>query len=398
VLATYRALFEARGAVLFCLAGFLARVTMSTVGLGIVLVLSRRGSYGLASEVAATYSLVAGLAAPQVGRLADRYGQSRVLPVSASLLGVGLGALVASTAMAAPTWTLFCTAAVAGCGNASAGSLVRARWAALYTGSPRLHTAYSLESVIDELIFISGPIAITLLTTEVNPVAGLLAALATAVTGLVWLAAQRTTQPPPGQPPDGRHLPMILLPNVGVLALVMVALGAMFGSVDVITVAFVSRAGHRPLAGFVLAGWALGSAVAGLAYGALRLRSSSLRRRFLGCVSGMFLGTVLLQFPTTIAPLAALLFVCGLATAPTLVSSVGLVEATVPRRGLTEAISWTLTAVTLGATAGTALGGVAVDSIGPHRAFVVPLLASALGLTVAMAGARWLRAPAQTGS
>ncbi len=391
MVASYRALFQAKGAALFCLAGFFARVTMSTVGLGIVLVLSRRGSYGLASEVAATYSLVAGLAAPQVGRLADRHGQSRILPVSASLLGVGLGALVACTALAAPSWMLFCTAAVAGCGNASAGSLVRARWAALYTGTPRLHTAYSLESVIDELVFISGPIAVTLLITQVNPAAGLLAALATAVAGLIWLSAQRATQPRPGRLVGEQQRPMILLPSVAALAMVMLALGAMFGSVDVITVAFVSSAGHRPLAGFVLAGWALGSAVAGLTYGALRLSASSLRPRLLACVAGMFLGTVLLQFPTTVAALAALLFVCGLATAPTLVTGVGLVEATVPRRRLTEAISWTSTSVTLGATAGTALGGMAVDAIGPHRAFVVPLLATGLGLAVAIASARWLR-------
>ncbi|HLG92535.1 MAG TPA: MFS transporter, partial [Acidimicrobiales bacterium] len=90
MLGPYRALFDAPGAGSFCLAGFLARITMSTVGLGIILVVSRlRGDYTLAGAVTAVYALTGALAAPQVGRFADRHGQSRVLPFSTGLLAAG---------------------------------------------------------------------------------------------------------------------------------------------------------------------------------------------------------------------------------------------------------------------------------------------------------------------
>jgi MFS family permease len=393
MLGRYRALFDAPGAASFCLAGFLARITMSTVGLGIVLAVSGlRGGYTIAGAVAATYALVGALAAPQVGRLADRHGQARVLPVSAVLLSTGVVALAGCAALGAPTWTLFLAAVVAGSGNASAGSLVRARWTRLYRGDPLLHTAYSLEAVIDELVFITGPIAVTLLVTRVDPVAGLLVVLAVAVTGLLWLAVLRATQPEPGGDADGRPGSLLRLPTIGVLVPVMVALGVALASTEVITVGFVSRAGRRELAGLVLACWALGSALAGLGYGATPVRGS-LRRRFLACVTAAWLVSFLLLLPTSVAGLTLALFVCGLSIAPTLITQVGLVQAAAPPGGLTEGIAWTTTALTLGAAAGNAAGGLAVDRLGPHLAFSVPVLAGALAVAAAVAGARWLAVP-----
>ncbi|HZV52600.1 MAG TPA: MFS transporter [Candidatus Dormibacteraeota bacterium] len=389
MLGPYRTLFDAPGAASFCLAGFLARITMSTVGLGIVLVVSGlRGGYTLAGSVAAAYALTGALAASRAARLADRHGQARVLPFSTALLAVGVLALVGCAAWGAPAWTLFLAAIVAGGGNASVGALVRARWTRLYRGSPLLHTAYSLEAVIDELVFIAGPIVVTVLVTRVDAVAGLLVVLAIAVAGLLWLAALRATQPEPGRN-DGRVRSVLRLPTIAVLVAVMVALGTALASTEVITVGFVSQAGHRELAGAVLACWALGSALAGLGYGALPVRGS-LRRRFLACVTAAWLISFLLLLPTSVAGLTLALFICGLSIAPTLITQVGLVEAAVPPGALTEGIAWTTTALALGAAAGNAAGGLAVDRLGPHLAFSVPVLAGAAALAATVAGARWL--------
>lgn len=363
---------------------------MSTVGLGIVLLLSgQHGRYSLAGAVAGTYSLVAAFVGPRIGGLADRRGQSPVLLCCAALLTAGLVALVVCTIERAPGWTLFAGAAIAGSGNAAVGAMIRARWATIHTGTERLHTAYSLESVIDEMVFIAGPILVTLLITQVNQVAGLLAVLAIAVLGLVSLAAQRRTQPAPSAAPPSRRGSVVRLPAVQVLVLVTLGLGVLFGSTEVVTVAFVSHAGQRPITGLVLASWALGSAIAGLGYGSIHFRSSLTRRLLVG-VTAMWLATFLLLLPAAVPALAAVLFVSGFTIAPTLVTGVSLIEAVVPSARLTEGMTWVGTAVTLGATVGTVLAGRAVDVLGPHLAFSVTVAAGTIAALTAYAGTRWL--------
>ena len=65
-----------------------------------------------------------------------------------------------------------------------------------------------------------------------------------------------------------------------------------------------------------------------------------------------------------------------------------LVEARVARAGLTEALTWTTTGLTVGVTAGSALAGAAVDGWGAESAFAVPALGAAL--TGLLAVAAWL--------
>ena len=82
-----------------------------------------------------------------------------------------MGVLLLCARFGAPAWCLFAAALPAGC-MPSMGSLVRARWALIYRGSPNLHTAYAFESVVDEIVFIIGPILSVGLCTAVFPEAG----------------------------------------------------------------------------------------------------------------------------------------------------------------------------------------------------------------------------------
>ena len=392
MLRPYRQLFSAPGALKFSLAGFFARITMSTVGLGIVLVVSGvHGRYGLAGTVAATYTLVVAVAAPNIAGLADRRGQAFVLPVSAATFAAGLIALVACTALRAPDWSLFPAAAVAACGYAPVGSMIRARWAGIYGGTERLHVAYSLESVLDELIFIAGPILITVLITRVNPVVGLLAVLVLALAGMISLAAQRSTQPVTGADVGGSGTVLRLRP-VMVLMPVMVGLGALFGAMDLVTVAFASQAGQRWASGLILACAASGSALAGLWYGSRAFRTPVHRRLVAGVVV-MWLVSFLLLLPRSVPVLAVVLFGFGLTVAPTLVSSASLVEARVPRTQLTEGMTWNQTALIVGVTAGSAIAGTLVDAIGPQLAYLTSVGAATIAAMAALGGVRWLGAP-----
>ena len=150
----------------------------------------------------------------------------------------------------------------------SLGSMVRARWSALLGDSPLLHTAFSLESVADETIFVIGPAVVTLLATEVYPAAGVAVAMVACVTGTLLFAAQRRTEPPARQRARCRGrsaAPGSGIPAPGLLTLAPVyfCLGAMFAAIDLSTVDFAQEHGHKPLAGFILGAYALGSAVGG---------------------------------------------------------------------------------------------------------------------------------------
>ncbi|MER7188282.1 MFS transporter, partial [Streptomyces hyaluromycini] len=76
----YRALFAAPGSKGFSAAGFVGRMPLSMMGIGVVTMISQlSGRYGLAGALSATMALSAAAIGPQVSRLVDRHGQRRVL-------------------------------------------------------------------------------------------------------------------------------------------------------------------------------------------------------------------------------------------------------------------------------------------------------------------------------
>ena len=79
----------------------------------------------------------------------------------------------------------------------SVGTCSRARWAHVLDGDDAaLHTAFSFEAAVDEMVFIIGPVAVTLLATAVDPVAGLLVALVAGLGGTYVFTALRASEPP----------------------------------------------------------------------------------------------------------------------------------------------------------------------------------------------------------
>ena len=155
---SYLALLRVPGAARFCVTGMVGRAPMSMFGLGtVLLVAASTGHYGLAGLVAGAGSVGYAIAAPQVARLADRFGQRRVLRPLAAVFAVSCGVFVTCTELHAPLWVLMITGCAAGSSMPSLGSMVRARWSVLLDGTPLLHSAFALESVVDEMIFVIGP-------------------------------------------------------------------------------------------------------------------------------------------------------------------------------------------------------------------------------------------------
>src|SRR3954447_25546449 len=95
MLESYRRVFTHRGAAAFSATGLVARLPMSMMTLGIVILVSTlTGSYGLAGQVSAAFVIGNAVVAIQHGRLADRFGQTRVLYVDAVLFALATGLLV----------------------------------------------------------------------------------------------------------------------------------------------------------------------------------------------------------------------------------------------------------------------------------------------------------------
>jgi predicted MFS family arabinose efflux permease len=160
--------------------------------------------------------------------------------------------------------------------------------------------------------------------------------------------------------------------------------GAVFGSMEVVTVAEVQRLGHGGTAGLILALQAGGSCVAGLAYGTLR-PSGPARRRYVLCSAAMAALLVPLTMAHGLGALAALLFVVGLATAPTMVTGMTVVQELVPDDRLNEGMTTVYTGLIVGISAGAAVGGAVLS-------YWVPVAAGAAACVMAAvsaAGGSW---------
>jgi MFS family permease len=385
-LAPYRRIFTPATA-LFSLTGLVARLPISMFGLGIVLLAEHEtGSYAFAGAVSATALIASAVFAVVQGRLIDRLGQGRVLPLLITLWGVGLATAMLSLTADWPAWTTYAIAAVAGAALPSVGTCVRARWSHCLKEDPTgLHTAFSFEAVGDEAVFLLGPIIVTLLATAVHPVAGLSAALAFGLVGTYVFSSLRSTEPPvhPAPAVGARRVAMPWL-AIGALTVLTFALGVLFGAAEVATVAFSEEEGRQGAAGFLLALWALGSLVAGVISGAISWRRGPLVRLRWGAL-GMAAAMAPLVFVPSIPVMGLVLVIGGFAISPTLIAAMSLAEQVLPSARLTEGMMLLQTGLALGLAPGAALAGVVIDASGASAAYLVSLGGGLLALAAALA-------------
>ncbi|OMQ15146.1 MFS transporter, partial [Modestobacter sp. VKM Ac-2676] len=187
-------------AVPMVLAALIGRLPLSMLGLGsVLLVQDETGSYGLGGAVAAVGAVATAVAGPVIGRLADAHAQRRVLlAVLAAFVTSGV-VFLAAVRQDWPLWTVFLSAAAAGATIPPVASMIRVRWTHLLRGTPRLPTALAMESVVDEFVFIVGPVLVTFLSTTGHTTSGLVTAFTFAAVGGLLFAAQRRTEPPPAE-------------------------------------------------------------------------------------------------------------------------------------------------------------------------------------------------------
>jgi MFS family permease len=395
----YAEIFSIPRAWRFSVAGVIGRLPMSMYGLGTVLLISAgTGRYGLAGTVSAVSALGNAFCAPQLGRLVDRLGQHRVLVPICVIFALSVAGLVAAVQLGLPDWTLFACGIVGGATMPQLGPMARARWSVLLAGTSRLHTAFSIESIADELCFVVGPAAVTLLATQVHPAAGVATAAICCLAGTLWFAAQRATEPPvksvavqgewgAGVPHAGgcrgvvtRGRYRLAAPGLVVLVPAYLFLGSMFVSVDLSTVDFAARSGYKPLAGVILGCYALGSATGGLWYGSRSWRAPAWKRLAV-TLSLTVAGVCTFWAMPDLLVLAIVIYLCGLTIAPTLIAGYSLLESTALPGRATEAMSWLGTGISVGVALGATAVGFILDAFGPRWGYA---FAAASGVTTVL--------------
>ena len=437
----YARLFSIPGTKAFCASGAVARLPMSMMGLGIVLALNHMyDNWTIAGVMSAAYVLATAAVTPLYARLFDRFGQRKVGPVVLTVQVIVMLGFAFAALMRVPIPLLFVLAVVMGMTQFAFGALVRTRWAYVLDRAGKgelLNTAYALESAIDEIVFIFGPILAAFLAASVHPVSQLFVpTIACAVGGAVFFAL-RDTQPPvlreitiAAADADDADVRLAVdgntgnnggansvqqdkqqdkltvaqlksndnrkkrnvLTYAGVLPLlaVFIVFNMAFTAFDTSMTAVMKSLHLDSVLGVQLAMLAVGSCMGALVFGSRELKGSRWRHMimFLALMTVGFVVIHLCQGNLIVMGLVEIL--TGLTISPVFASGNLLVKETVPEESLTEGLSWVSTAGTMGASFGSMITGIVLDHFNPSVGLSLPAVFVGCSIPFALIG--WLLA------
>ena len=386
-LVKYKAVLASPGLGYLFAASIVGRLPIGMSGLSILL-LVQGASGSFATGGAATGCFVAGLAcvAPVLGRIIDRYGPWAVLITSAILFPASLVALVAAVSAVSSSLTVALYAATAGACFPPITVCVRTFLRQRFGDDAGLATAYSLDSVLIETIFILGPLLVALFVAIASARVAIWVAAACGFTGVflflrsgalrAWRIEARTR---------GTLLGPLAQPRFVALIVIVVCYALGVCSTELGATAYANEAGRPALAGVFLGLMSVGSAFGGLAYGS-RHWHAPLLRQFGATLAIMGAGLLLLAAPWSQILFGVLCIFAGVVMAPALIIQSMLVAKTAKPEHTTEAFTWSSTALLAGVGLGMALGGVLVEIWHSPASFAAAGTAALLAAT----GTLWL--------
>jgi predicted MFS family arabinose efflux permease len=364
------------------------RIPDSIAGTAIVvLVRSQTGSYSLAGFAAGAFGIGTAVSAPFAGRALDRRGQRRVLPVLAAVFAIVLAAIALAGGYLGTAGTAV-LAAAAGLARPPLEAALRAMWPRLVEPD-RVDAAYALDSTVQELIWIGGPLLLALLLATGSKQFPLLACAAASAAGTIaYTAGLPAARPGRDAPSSSRaHSSPLRLARFRILLLAASCYGTAAGILNLAVVAFATAHGSTAWAGVLVAIWGGGSLAGGLAYGTRHWRFP-VEARAMACLGLFAVALMVLTAAPSLPVLAVLMIPLGIPLSPWLGSLSASAQRAVPAASATEAFAWTFAVITVGQSAGNAVGGMIIQADGA-AAF---LAAGAFSLAGAAAGALWLLA------
>jgi MFS family permease len=343
-------------------ASLLGRLPIGMTGLAILL-LVQTATESFARGGAATASYVLGLAAvaPALGRLIDRHGPRSTLATCALAFPAALIALVLAVEGQSKPWLVLALAAAAGASFPPITVCMRTYLRQRLGEDPLLTAAYSLESVLIELVFIAGPMLVALFIALASPAIAVLFSAACGCAGTVLFLRTPALHAWHIDVPSVRRL-LGPLGERGFIALIGVILcySAAFGLIEIGLTAHATEKGAPALAGVLLGLMSAGSALGGLAYGSRSWRVP-LARQFALTLALMGVGLLVLVLPWSAWPFALWSAFAGVVMAPALIIQSMLVATTARQEHMTEAFTWSASALLSGVGIGMALGGALLE-------------------------------------
>ncbi|HEY3774504.1 MAG TPA: MFS transporter [Solirubrobacteraceae bacterium] len=379
MIARYRAVLATPGSLRLYVTGVFARLPQGMSGLAtLLLVREATHSYAIAGFAVGIQAVAIALVGPLQGRLVDRHGRARVLVPWAVAQTALFVALVLCAHAHAPGIALVLISAAIGAALPAIAPAVRALLRAVIVDDVAQEAAYALESVIQELIWITGPLVVGVVIAVGSPSAALLLCAAVSLSGTVLFVSMPTSRVRPPTPAHSRSRGLRDLPELRALLLPIGLMGFAIGSTEVGLPSLALHAGSRASTGLLLATWSLGSMAGGLLHGS-RDWSLGLSERYQRLLAGAVLCAAPLVFAHSIAFGLVGAFLSGLTIAPVFSCQYALVGRVVPDGAETEAFTWMASALVGGIAAGSALAGALIGPGGVSAPFIV----SCGGLAVA---------------
>ena len=363
----------------------LARMPIGTVTLGMLLhVRALTSSFAVAGATVGAYLAASAFTAPIVGRFIDRRGPRMALVVTGIVSPAALLVMWVAQPLGLSPAHVTAVAVIAGAFAPPITVLTRTMWRHRFESDADRKTAFALDAVLIELAFTAGPALIALLLAVGSPAIAFGAPFFFTLLAVPTFLASPALRYWKRELHGERHLlgPLREGRLVTVYATTFL-ITASLGLLEIAYPGFAAHAGSAPLAGVLLAVNSVGSAVGGLAFGALHWRLAPPRQlpRILGLMA------LPLALQATIGHAGALglvAFFAGLCIAPALTVVTMLVSTYAPARYATEAFTWATTCIVGGIGAGNALGGLLLERFGASIVFgasaTVALLAAACAL------------------
>jgi len=386
VIARYRAVLSVPGSLRLYATALFARLPQGMGALAILLIV--RGathSYTLAGLATGGAAAAQASAAPSQGRLVDRFGRTRVLAPCGVIQAILFVGLVVGAHAHLPGGLLVVLACGTGGFQPAIAPAVRALLRTVIADQEVRETAYSLEAVIQELVWIAGPLLVAVAVTVGSPsAAGLLCAAVSLVGTVTFITSPASRGAGRGREASrGAASVLVANPQLRNLLVPIGLMGIALGATEVGIPSLALHAGSRGDSGLLLAAWSAGSMLGGLVYGSRNWRLP-LAERYRRLLMLAVLCAVPLTLVRSIGLGLVASLVAGLTVAPVFSCQYALVGHAVTEGSETEAFTWVSAALIAGIAGGSALGGALITPVSVSAPFLVACLSLAVAATTAV--------------
>ncbi|MGW1838672.1 MFS transporter [Streptomyces sp. NPDC002067] len=389
--AGYAELLRTRHAARLLAGTLIGRLPNATAALAVVLfVRAEGGSYALAGALSAVYGVCTAIGQPLLGRAVDLYGQPRVMLPAAviSALGAALPAVVGLHPVA-----LTCVAMViAGLFTPPLEGGLRALWPTVLKRPERVHAAYALDAVAQEVMFAVGPLLVTLCVAAWSERVALLVINVIGVLGALWVVVSPPSRQWRSEPREAHWLGALRSSGMLVLIGAFFFVGLALGSIAVAAVAYADEHGGGMVSSCLLSALGVGALAGGVVYGAREWPGRPEGRLRL-LVALLALGYLPLACVPGVVGMTALTGLAGVSLAPALACAFVVVDRHAPKGTVTEAFSWLVTTFGVGSAVGASVVGPAVERGGAAAGFAVAAAGGVAALLVLVATKRFLGDP-----